>query len=140
VNVRLSSGRRDRIRVLGIDSPERGACYATEATARTRALAGGRRVRLIGDARQPTRDRFGRRLAYITLPNGYDLGTQLLSGGFAKVLVVGRPFTRLLSYTAVENVAAREGRGMWTACAAPADLFITNGDTPDPVAVGAQVT
>jgi uncharacterized repeat protein (TIGR01451 family) len=142
LNVRLNSGRRERIRVLGIDAPERGACYASEATARARALAGGRRIRLIGDARQPTRDRFGRRLAYITLPNGFDLGTQLLTGGFAKVLVVGPLFTRILSYTAAESVAEMEGRGMWTACAPPsaADLAVTNTDTPDPVLLGTQIT
>jgi uncharacterized repeat protein (TIGR01451 family) len=140
LDVRLTSGRRDRIRVLGIDTPERGACYAAEATARTRALAGGRRVRLIGDARQATRDRFGRRLAYITLPTGSDLGRQLLAGGFAKVLVVGRPFTRHASYVATENAAKNAGAGMWTTCAAPADLAITTADAPDPVTVGAQLT
>jgi micrococcal nuclease len=140
LDVRLNSGRRDRIRVLGIDSPERGACYAPEPTARTRSLAGGRRIRLIGDARQATRDRFGRRLAYITLPNGTDLGRQLLSGGFAKVLVVVRPFTRHASYVASENAAKAIVAGMWTACAAPADLAVTNADAPDPVNVGAQLT
>jgi Staphylococcal nuclease homologue len=103
LDVRLSNGRRDRIRVLGIDTPERGACYSAEATARTSALAGGKRVRLIGDARQPTRDRFGRRLAYVTVPGGADLGQRLLAGGFARVLVVGRRFSRYPSYVATES-------------------------------------
>jgi uncharacterized repeat protein (TIGR01451 family) len=140
LNVRLSTGRSDRVRVLGIDAPERGVCYAAEATVRTRALAGGKRVRLIGDARQPTRDRFGRRLAYVTLPNRSDLGRQLLSGGFAKVLVVGRRFTRYSSYLAAENAAKASGAGLWSACVAPADLAITSVDTPDPVAVGTPLT
>jgi micrococcal nuclease len=117
LTVRLSDGRRDRVRGLGIDSPELGACYFAQATMRARSLAGGRHVRLSGDARQATRDRFRRRLAYVALPNGTDLGRRLLAEGLARVLVVGRRFTRYRAYVATENAAKRAGAGMWTACA-----------------------
>ena len=63
IDVRLASGKSERIRIIGIDTPERGACWASEATSATRRLALGKRVTLIGDGTQDTRDRYGRLLA-----------------------------------------------------------------------------
>jgi endonuclease YncB( thermonuclease family) len=73
--------RTDRVRLIGINTPEIGQCYATEATAAARSLAAGRKVRLIGDPTQAKRDRFGRLLAYVVLPNGHDLGRDLIRLG-----------------------------------------------------------
>ena len=53
---------------------------------------------LIGDATQRTRDRYRRLLAYVWLPRGKDLGYQLIVGGFGKVYVFSRPFSRLKAY------------------------------------------
>jgi micrococcal nuclease len=119
LDVVLASGKRERIRVLGIDSPERGACYAAKASSRARALAHGKRVVLKGDATQATRDRYGRLLAYVWLPGGKDLGYQLVAGGFAKVYVFDRPFQRLSAYRNAEAAAKRVTSGQWKACAAP---------------------
>jgi endonuclease YncB( thermonuclease family) len=48
----------------------------------------------------------------VTLPSGADLGRQQLAGGFARVLVVGRRFTRYAAYVAAENAARQTGAGM----------------------------
>lgn len=71
-------GRTDRVRVLGIDAPEKGRCYANQATAEARRLAGGKQVRLVGDSSQAIRDRYGRLLAYVMAPVG-DVGQRLES-------------------------------------------------------------
>lgn len=139
LDVRLTTGGRRRVRLIGIDAPEGGACYDTQATARARVLSNGRRVRLIGDPTQATRDLFGRLLAYVTLPNGRDLGRTLIVGGFAKVFVFNRPFVRVGSYRVAERAAQAAGRGLWSACA-PADLSVTILDAPDPVTVSDQLT
>ena len=68
LDVRLTSGKIERIRLIGIDTPERGACYFSQASARARQLAMSKRVVLRGDATQDTRDRYGRLLAYVWLP------------------------------------------------------------------------
>jgi uncharacterized repeat protein (TIGR01451 family) len=135
--------RTERVRLIGIDAPETSACYAGEATRAARLLASGKRVRLVGDRTQTRRDRFGRRLAYLTLPNGQDLGSRLLAGGYAAVFVFERRFARFARYSRAEADARTARRGMWTACAVEppptADLVLTNVDAPDPVIVGSNL-
>jgi endonuclease YncB( thermonuclease family) len=142
LNVRIGN-RTERVRVIGIDSPERGDCYWAQATALLRTLAGNKRVTLSGDRTQTRRDRFGRLLAYVRLPNGQDAGVRMLAGGSASVLVVGRPFTRHARYVATENAAKRAGAGIWSRCglANAADYSILSlTDTPDPLTAGADLT
>jgi micrococcal nuclease len=115
IQVALESGTSTRVRLIGIDTPESGACYAAKATTRTRQLALGERVTLIGDPTQATRDRYRRLLAYAWI-GGKDVGYQLLAGGFAKVYVFDRPFRRLSAYRSGEARASRTGRGLWRAC------------------------
>lgn len=121
LDVRLVSGRRERIRLIGIDTPELGSaeCFGSQASIRARRLARGKRVRLIGDATQDTRDRYRRLLAYVVLPAQRDLGRQLVAEGFARVYVYDRPFQRLGNYRAAERAARSGGRGLWTRCAGP---------------------
>jgi endonuclease YncB( thermonuclease family) len=131
LDVRLTSGKIERIRLIGIDTPERGACYFSQASARARQLAMSKRVVLRGDATQDTRDRYGRLLAYVWLPGGKDLGYQLIAGGFAKVYVYRDPFQRLSAYRNVGAAAKGASAGQWKACAvrAPAPVPVP---TPPP--------
>jgi micrococcal nuclease len=116
VHVRLASGKREEVRLVGIDAAERGDCYAGQARTRARQLALGRYVRLVGDATQATRDRYGRLLAYVVLPGGVDLGRTLIAGGYGRVYVYARPFARVASYRAAEASARKRTRGLWSAC------------------------
>jgi micrococcal nuclease len=112
-------GRSEHVRLLGIDTPERGDCYSAQATARTRALSLGRRVTLVGDPTQASRDRYGRLLAYVVLPNGSDLDRALVAGGFAKVYIYENvPFVRAGAYLRTEAAARAKGVGLWSACGA----------------------
>src|SRR3990170_4133624 len=133
IDVRLTSGKTERIRLIGIDTPERGVCFTSQATARTRQLAMSRHVVLRGDATQDTRDRYGRLLAYVWIPGGRDLGYQLVAGGFAKVYVYRNAFTRLSAYRNAEAAAKRSATGQWKACARPTP---TPTPTPAPPAAG----
>src|SRR5687767_910169 len=65
LQVRLASGKRERVRLIGIDAPDAGACGEPAATAFLRRLVGGRRVVLVGDRTQATRDPSRRLLAYV---------------------------------------------------------------------------
>jgi endonuclease YncB( thermonuclease family) len=137
LDVRLTSGKTERIRLIGIDTPERGACFTSQATAHARRLALSKRVVLRGDATQDTRDRYGRLLAYVGIPGGKDLGYQLVAGGYAKVYVYRKAFARLSAYRSVEAAAKGSSAGLWTACARPTQSPAPT-PTPTPPPAGAN--
>jgi micrococcal nuclease len=118
IDVALDSGRRTRVRLIGVDTPERGQCFFTRATNVTSRLAANKHVALQGDATQATHDKYGRLLAYVWLPGGHDLGLQLLRNGVARVYVYDRPFRRLAVYDRAERAAKRSPSSVWHRCAA----------------------
>jgi endonuclease YncB( thermonuclease family) len=76
----LVGGADERVRLYGVDTPERGdPCFA-EAAGRLRQLA-GTELRLRKDARN--RDRYGRLLRYVFLPNGTSVDALLIEEGLA---------------------------------------------------------
>ena len=114
IRVALRNGTLEEVRLIGIDAPERGACFASRATAIARSLAQGRPVTLKGDPTQDTRDRYGRLLAYVWLPGGKDLGYHVIARGAAKAYVYARPFQRLSAYRAAEARGRQVTPSMWT--------------------------
>ena len=70
-----------RVRVYGIDTPERGERCFSEATDRLRQLAGDT-VRLEDGPRLT--DDFGRRLAYLYTANGFSIDVLLIGEGLAE--------------------------------------------------------
>lgn len=57
------NGTIQRVRFIGVDTPEVGDCLADQATARTTALTLGKAVTLVKDTSEV--DRFGRLLRYV---------------------------------------------------------------------------
>jgi micrococcal nuclease len=113
----VAVGRKsERVRLIGIDAPELGSCFSAEASTRARRLSLDRSVRLLGDRTQARRDRYGRLLAYVRLPNGHDLGRDLIAGGFATVYIYNRPFTQLAAYRTSELAARSKRSGLWATC------------------------
>lgn len=70
-----------RIRVIGIDTPERGACGYDSATLAMAALVAEREVTLTPGATSDA-DRYDRLLRYVDV-NGTDAGLQLIEDGWA---------------------------------------------------------
>ncbi|HKY77835.1 MAG TPA: thermonuclease family protein [Acidimicrobiia bacterium] len=112
-------GRRERVRLLGVDTPETVdpdrpvGCYGPEAAAFTHRSLQGRAVRLQFDRER--RDRFGRLLAYVDV-DGRRFNDELLAGGYARLLVIppnGR-HARVMLDQELEARSAR--RGLWGAC------------------------
>jgi micrococcal nuclease len=120
VIVRLD-GARERLRYIGIDTPESVTpdrpvgCYGPQASAENRRLVEGRTVALEFDAER--RDRFGRLLAYVRrVPDGLFVNEALLRGGFARTLTI-RPNVRHVQDLRASADAARTARrGLWGAC------------------------
>lgn len=70
-----------RVRLIGIDAPERDACGSAEATRLLRSYALGKDVILPGGA-QTDKDRYGRLLRYVDLGRS-DIGLKMIQSGRA---------------------------------------------------------
>lgn len=111
-----SNGRDETVRIVGIDTPERGACGFDGATGALRELVGGGRVALIRDRTQDRRDRYGRLLAYVER-DGVDVGRRLVGDGWAAVYVFdGDPFQRVDAYRSALDRARAGARGVHGGC------------------------
>lgn len=126
LKARLASGKRVTVRLLGIDTPETRKpgiaveCGGPQATANMKRLAlrrgVGRRVTLVTDPTQDTRDRYGRLLAYAKVDSGRDLGLEQVRAGWSAAYVYRDPFERLAAYRAAEAGAKASDRGVWGVC------------------------
>lgn len=109
-----------RVRLLGIDAPEYGDCYFTEASEALRAQVLDRRVRLESD--ETDIDKYGRLLRHVfvsTDPKGsteQHLNAMLVEEGYASVLPIPPDRRYRESLRAQMDEAKREGRGLWEAC------------------------
>ena len=108
----------ERLRLIGVDTPEtvdprRPVQYfGEEASAFTRRMAQGKRVRLEYD--QDTRDRYGRTLAYVYLPDGTFLNAEIIRQGYGHAYT-RFPFRYQEQFLALEREAREQGRGLWAA-------------------------
>jgi micrococcal nuclease len=114
-----SGGRRQTVRLLGVDTPETMhperavECYGPEAAAFTRRLLLGRPVGLAFDRLR--HDRYGRVLAYAWL-DGRRFNDRLLAGGYARLMVIPPNDAHARTLLRAELEARRTGRGLWGAC------------------------
>jgi micrococcal nuclease len=105
----------ERVRLLGIDAPERDGPYTRAeplgeaAAAFLRSAAEGRHVRLEFDAER--RDRFARTLAYVYVDD-LDVNAALLREGLARAYR-RFPHRRLDEFLALEREARAARRGLW---------------------------
>ncbi len=81
VDVVSAGGRQERIRVIGIDTPERGECGFSEAADALGRIVLGQAVTLVSGARDD-RDRYGRLLRYLDV-GGRDAVLELIRAGHA---------------------------------------------------------
>lgn len=83
-----NGGRITKVRLLGIDAPEMGNArgkpmyFAQEATKFATELSLGQVVTVYLDEAAGSRDKYGRLLAYLVLPDGRFLNEELLLGGY----------------------------------------------------------
>jgi micrococcal nuclease len=124
IRVALAGGRVERVRYIGIDTPESVKpdtpvqCYAHRAATENARLVGGRRVRLVLDVE--ARDRFGRLLAYVyRAGDGLFVNADLVRGGFARMVTIPPNVRFAARFRALARHARRAHRGLWSACAPP---------------------
>jgi micrococcal nuclease len=117
----LVGNREERVRYIGIDTPEsvKGGtpvqCFAERAARENARLVAGREVRLVTDVE--ARDRFGRLLAYVyRTPDGTLVNEALVRRGFARTLTIAPNVRFAERFARAAREARRSGRGLWSAC------------------------
>jgi micrococcal nuclease len=109
-----------RSRFIGVDTPEvygRRECFGAQASAFAKRALTGQRVRdAIG---LEPRDRYGRALVYVWLPDGRLFNEQLVARGYARPLAIAPNvrYAELLRRRAQD--ARASARGLWSAKACP---------------------
>jgi micrococcal nuclease len=107
--IKLASGRE--IRLLGIDTPEKGQPYYNEAKDFLERLILGKKVRLEKDV--TNKDKYGRYLRYVFLKNIF-VNVELVRKGYARV-IVRFPDVKYLDYLMKVQKKAMEKRlGIWS--------------------------
>ena len=120
IRVRLASGREERVRYIGVDTPETakpGApaeCFADRAAAFNARLVDGRTVRLVRDVEE--RDRYGRLLAYVYAGETF-INAELIRRGYAQPLTVPPNVRQAGRFRRLAEEARRAGSGLWASCA-----------------------
>ncbi len=118
IQVKLSTGKLEKVRIIGIDTPEtvdpRKAvqCYGKEASAKMKALLNRKKVTLEKNPAED-RDKYGRLLRYVSFKEK-DIGAQMIEDGFA-FSYKSYPHPRLDQYNELEKVASESKIGLWGA-------------------------
>lgn len=115
------NGSVETIRMIGVDTPETHRpntpvqCYGPQAADFTKNLIGTNSVRLQADPLDTNRDRYGRLLRYVYLPDGRLVENELISNGYG-FAYTQFPFEKSEEFKTAEQTAKDSQRGLWGAC------------------------
>ncbi|MHC4883167.1 MAG: thermonuclease family protein [Planctomycetota bacterium] len=120
IDIDIPDGKHEdtRIRLIGVDTPETKhptvglMYYGPEATQYTTRQALGKQVTILLDTVSDQRDRYGRLLAYVVLPDGGVLNADLIKNGFAYAYL-SFPHSEFTTYQALMEQAIAEKKGLW---------------------------
>jgi len=115
----LIDGQKQRIRLIGLDTPEvvdprkPVQCFGREASKRMTELVLGKKVRLERDPTQANRDKYGRLLRYVYLPDGTNVAEKMIREGYGHEYTYQLPYKYQKEFKAAEKYARDHGLGLW---------------------------
>lgn len=122
IDVELVGGGAERVRLIGIDTPETHhperpvECLGPEAAARTTNLVPPGTVVMLSRDRE-ARDAYGRLLAYVTrTSDDLFVNLALVEEGLARPLPIEPNVLHRAAIAAAAQRAALAGLGLWTVC------------------------
>jgi endonuclease YncB( thermonuclease family) len=119
LDMHLTDGTSERVRLIGLQPPAGGSCALTQATSDLSGLVSGKPVWLLvvppnGKGKHAVVS------AYAILPGGADVGLELVERGDATVEHGEGPFKQLAAYTRAQKAAQAGKVGLWGCSPAPA--------------------
>lgn len=109
-----------RIRLLGIDAPERGECFYKESKSFLIDLIEDKQVNIKKDI--TGKDSYDRLLRYIILPSDESekddilVNESLVRNGYAFTLAISPDTHYRDLFSSAQEEAKKKGRGLWSAC------------------------
>jgi micrococcal nuclease len=116
-------GREERVRYIGIDTPETVKpntpvqCFGPQAHALNARLLGSAGAALTLRFDRELRDRYGRLLAYVyRASDGLFVNARLIDVGAARTLEIAPNTAHAAQLSDLQHAARATGQGLWTAC------------------------
>ena len=115
----LKNGKRVKVRLIGIDTPELVdprrpvQCFGREASAEAHRLLDGTTVVIETDSSQDTYDKYGRLLAYVFLSDGTFVNERMIAEGFAHEYTYYIPYKYQSDFKKSEKAAREGNKGLW---------------------------
>ena len=116
-----TGGRTEKVRYIGVDTPEDVKpgtpvqCFSRAAAAANRRLVLGRKVKLVRDAE--AHDRYGRSLFYVyRAGDGLFVNAELVKLGYARTLTIPPNVAHEADFARLASAARRDGKGLWSRC------------------------
>lgn len=135
----LMNGKKERVRLIGLDTPEvvdprkTVQCFGKEASEKAKQILNGASVRIETDPSQGLRDKYGRLLAYIFPETSYDapmygrtlerhtlsFNEYMIAEGYGHEYTYRLPYKYQREFKAAERSAREARKGLWApdACA-----------------------
>lgn len=105
------NGRKEEIRLIGVNAPEGDECFGERARGALIAYLDGRDAALV-DGSDSDKDQYGRLLRYVYV-GGENINGRLLADGNAAALQGDHRYNE--AFIEIGNLAADAGHGMWAA-------------------------
>lgn len=112
-------GKRVRIRLIGINTPEtvdpRRAveCFGKEASNKAKEILSGKWVSVESDPSQDAYDKYGRKLLYVYTQDGVMFNKQMIEDGYAHEYTYRYPYKYQQEFKTAERDARTHLRGLW---------------------------
>jgi endonuclease YncB( thermonuclease family) len=129
VDVQFDDGSTERVRLIGIDTPEvvdprkPVECFGREASAHAHELLDGQTVSIEMDSSQGDRDIYGRLLAYIWLPDGHNFGEVMIGDGYAHEYTYNLPYAYQDNFKGAQESAMANQLGLWSPATCAGDTI-----------------
>lgn len=108
--IELSSGQR--VRYIGIDTPERDECFYLEAKAVNEQLVLNKKVKLVKDVSET--DKYGRLLRYVYVENIF-VNQYLVKEGYAYAATYPPDVSYAEDFVKAQETARNQQKGFWKA-------------------------
>lgn len=115
-------GQTTKVRLIGLDTPEvvdprkPVQCYGREASEHAHQLLDGKTVKLESDPLVGESDKYGRKLAYLFLPDGTNFALIMIRDGFGhEYTYQSQAYKYQTEFKQAQQAAESEQRGLWSA-------------------------